>query len=228
MTQAQDDTALGGTLGALQGRRFHAVLFDNDGTLTDSTAAVERSWRRWATEHGVPKFSLEHYHGMPAAAIIAAVAPEIDPVAGLQRIVELEVADTEGVVALPGAAQALSVLGGHAAIVTSATADLAGVRVAAAGLIQPPVMITADDITRGKPDPQPYFLGAQGLGVDPSQCLVVEDAHSGLASGRAAGCATLGLATTHDAVELTADLVIADLSQIKFGIDEQGIRLSRR
>lgn len=227
MTHAED-TDTHGTLGALQGRTFHAVLFDNDGTLTDSTAAVERSWRRWATEYEVPEFSLENYHGMPAAAIIAAVAPEVDPVAGLQRIVELEVADTEGVVALPGAARALSALIGHAAIVTSATAELAGVRVAAAGLVQPPVMITADDITRGKPDPQPYVLGAQGLGVDPSKCLVVEDAHSGLASGRAAGCATLGLATTHDAAELTADLVIANLSQIEFDIDEQGIRLRRR
>lgn len=215
-------------LGALEDKSFHAVLFDNDGTLTDSTAAVERSWRTWAQEHRVPEFSLDHFHGMPAAAIIATVAPQVDPVAGLRRIVELEVSDTQGVVALPGALEALKVLGGHAAIVTSATADLAGVRLAAAGLPQPDVTITADDISEGKPHPQPYLLAAQALGVDPARCLVVEDAHSGLTSGTAAGCSTLALATTHDAAGLAADMVVGDLSAIAFVFDEQGIRVRRR
>lgn len=212
----------------LTDRVFAAVLFDNDGTLIDSTPAVERSWATWALEHGVDLRSLAGYHGMPSAAIIAAAAPRVDQDAALRRIIELEEGDTEGVVALPGAIAALSRLGPRAAIATSATRDLALTRLARAGIPRPAVLVTADDITRGKPDPEPYLLAAERLGVDPRDCLVVEDAPSGLASARAAGCATLAVVTTGQRHELDADLVVTDLSAVDFALTEQGARLGLR
>lgn len=209
------------------GRIFEAVLFDNDGTLIDSLDAVRRSWVAWAIEHQVDPFDLQKFHGLPAAAIVATLLPDGDTSAALARIMEIEEADTEGVVALPGAREAFRALGPRAAIATSATRDLAIARLEAAGIEIPTVLVTADDITRGKPDPEPYLLAALRLGADPSQCLVVEDAPSGLTSARAAGCATLAVVSTHEAHELEADLVVPDLSHVTFEIGAAGIRVHR-
>ncbi len=209
-------------------RTFAAVLFDNDGTLIDSTQAVRRSWVAWAIEHDVDPFGLQGFHGLPAAAIVATILPDGDQTAALARIVEIEESDTEGVVALPGAADALEALGGRGAIATSATRNLAVARLEAAGVGIPDVLVTADDVTRGKPDPEPYVLAAQRVGADPAQCLVVEDAPSGLTAGRAAGCATLGVVSTHQAHDLDADLVVADLSHVEFVVGTDGVRLRLR
>lgn len=200
------------------------MLFDNDGTLIDSTEAVRRSWGRWAIEHDVDPFSLTGFHGVPAAAIVAAVLPDGDQESALARIVAIEESDTAGVVALPGAAEALTALGPHAAIATSATHDLARARLEAAGLGIPDVMVSADDITHGKPDPEPFLLAAQRMGVDPAHCLVIEDAPSGLTSGRAAGCATLAVVSTHQEHELSADLIVPDLSHVEFVTETEGVR----
>lgn len=211
-------------LSALTGRTFDAVLFDMDGTLVDSTPAVTRSWLRWAQEEGVDPALLVGRHGVTAAGIIAAVLPGCDEAAraaSLQRIEAIEVGDTDGVVVMPGAVDALAALAGgtsRSAIVTSSTRPLALVRIAAAGLPAPDVVVTASDVTRGKPDPQPFLLAAQHLGVDPARCLVVEDAPAGLEAGRAAGCATLALATTHTRAELAAsrpDAVVDDLAAVR-------------
>lgn len=213
----------------LGGRTFDAVLFDMDGTLVDSTPAVTRSWLRWADEEGVDPALLVGRHGVTAAGIIAAVLPERDEAAraaALRRIEAIEVGDTEGVVVMPGAVDALAALAGGAprsAIVTSSTRPLALVRIAAAGLPAPDVVVTASDVTRGKPDPQPFLLAAQHLGVDPARCLVVEDAPAGLEAGRAAGCATLALATTHTRAELAAsrpDAVVDDLGAVRVVLGE--------
>ncbi|MGB3763779.1 MAG: HAD-IA family hydrolase [Ornithinimicrobium sp.] len=206
-------------------RTFAAVLFDNDGTLTDSTAAVLRSWTTWAHEHDLPPEALLGFHGFPAASIIARVLPDADQDVALARIAELEEADTDGVVALPGAEQALMDVRARGAIVTSATRQLATVRLDAAGLQIPEIMVTVDDITHGKPDPEPYLLAAQRLGVAPADCLVVEDAPSGLTSAKAAGCATLALLTTTHAEELDADLVVADLSCVTFANVDGRVRV---
>lgn len=206
-------------------RTFAAVLFDNDGTLINSLEAVRRSWAVWATEHDVDGSRFADFHGLPAAAIVAKILPDGDQTAALARIVEIEESDTEGVVALPGAADALELLGGRGAIATSATRNLAVARLEAAGIGIPEVLVTADDITRGKPDPEPYLLAAQRLGADPAQCLVVEDAPSGLTAGRAAGCATLGVVSTHEAQDLDADLVVADLSHVEFFVGADGVRM---
>ncbi|MGC5584119.1 HAD family hydrolase [Ornithinimicrobium sp. W1665] len=206
---------------------FDAVLFDNDGTLIDSSGAVVRAWTAWAEHHGIPLETLVGLHGVPSRGIVSRVAPHLDVDAATADIDRRELEDAEGVVALPGAREALAAVGGRAAIVTSAGRHLAVLRLDAAGLTPPAAFVTADDITRGKPDPQPFLLGAQKLGVDPARCLVVEDAPAGLQAGRAAGAATIAVTTTSGAHELAelADAVVTDLSQVTFQTVRDGVRV---
>ena len=212
-------------LSALHGRTFDAVLFDMDGTLIDSTPSVVRAWTTWAKEFGVDPHVLQGNHGVPAVQIIAAVLPPDMVAEALARIVELEVADVDGILTLPGAEHALEVLADRSAIVTSCTRVLAHARIAASGLVAPAEVVTVDDVTRGKPDPAPYLLGAQRMGADPARCLVVEDAPSGLASGKAAGCATLAVTTTTPAHELAADAVVVSLADVRFTVSPDGVRV---
>lgn len=205
--------------------RVQAVLFDMDGTLTDSLPATVRSWTTWAVEHDVTAEQLADQHGVPAADIVAALFDEDRRAAALARINHLELHDTDGVTALPGAAEALATLpAGRVAIVTSSGRALCRARLAAAGLPEPAVIITADDVTRGKPDPEPFLTAAAALGVDPGQCLVAEDAPAGIAAAKAAGCTALGLLTTVPAAELSqADAVVATLADLEWQVDDSGI-----
>ena len=209
---------------------FEAVLFDNDGTLIDSRAAVVRSWLAWAADHGVPPEALVGFHGVPSSGIVASVAPHLDPVAATADIDRRELEDLEGVVALPGAVDAVAAVGWRSAIVTSASRELLTARLAAAGFTPPEIMVTANDITRGKPDPEPYLIAAERLGVDPAHCLVVEDAPAGLRSGRAAGAGTVAVITTSPSAELgsLADLVVDDLSALSFTLNDDGVRVTLR
>lgn len=88
--------------------------------------------------------------------------------------------------------------------------------------------MVAEDVTRGKPDPEPYLLAARQLGVDPARCVVFEDAPAGLQAGRAAGMITVALATTHQAHELDADLVVSDLSALSALVSDGGVEISAR
>ncbi len=207
-------------LGSLADRTFAAVLFDMDGTLIDSTPAVERSWLRLAAEEGLEPARFQGFHGIPAMGIIAQVLPEPRWAAAMQRIVALEIADTDGVVPLPGAVEALAALAAdpltRVAIATSCTRDLALVRIAASGIRAPLVVVTVDDVERGKPHPDPFLEAARRLGVDPTDCLVVEDAPGGLAAADTAGCATLAVTTTTAREELRADVVVDSLAQVRF------------
>jgi sugar-phosphatase len=206
-------------------RVFDAVLFDLDGTLIDSTAAVERIWRRWGAEHGLPA-GWEFPHGVPARQVLAAVVPASVVEAAFLRVSELELQDVDDVTLLPGAERALAALpAGRAAIATSGVEALAKLRIARTGLLAPPVLVTADDVPLGKPDPAPYLLAAERLGVPPARCLVVEDAPAGLVSGRAAGCATLAVATTHPPQALDADAVVGDLAAVRFTAGADGVRV---
>lgn len=215
-----------GDLSALTDRTFAAVIFDNDGTLVDSTPAVVRSWQTWAVEHDVPADAFGDFHGMPAADIIAKLAPTADPGEALARITALEVADMDGVVALPGAVDAVeALLPGRAAVATSATHELGYARLAAAGIPLPGVTVTFDDVENGKPAPDPFLLAAKRLGVDPADCLVVEDANSGLAGARAAGCATLAVTTTMAAEDLNADAAVTSLADVRFVVDGDRVQL---
>ncbi|HET9654636.1 MAG TPA: HAD-IA family hydrolase [Kineosporiaceae bacterium] len=213
----------------LSTRTFDAVLFDLDGTLIDSTPVVERSWALWARRRGLDRIGFAVPHGIPARQVIASVLPPDQHEAALAEIEAIEVADVDGIRVLPGALEALAVLpAGRAAIATSGSAELARARIAATGLPAPAVVVTASDVTVGKPDPQPYLLAAARLGADPARCLVVEDAPAGITSGTAAGCTTLAVTTTHAPGELSADLVVRSLAEVAFVTGPDGIRLHRQ
>ncbi|MGW0612449.1 HAD family hydrolase [Streptomyces sp. NPDC002788] len=209
-----------------------ALLFDNDGTLVSSLASVDRCWTRWAAEYGITaeEFARVELHGRPAAEIAADLLPaELVPQA-VTRIEDLEVDDVpnDGVHLLPGTRAFLdSVPPDRWAVVTSATRRLAEARLDAVGIL-PKTLVAADDITRGKPDPEPYLLAARALGVDPAHCVVFEDAPAGLTAGRAAGMTTVALTTTHQAHELHADLVVENLSALSVLVTDQGVEISRR
>lgn len=196
---------------------FAAVLFDLDGTLIDSVPAVTRCWERWCQEYSVDPAEIAHIHGVPAEQTIARLLPADQVEAGFARIHELELADAEGITVLPGVSEMLRELGeGGArwAIVTSCTGPLAELRLGATDLPRPEVIVTADDVEEGKPQPAPYLLGASRLGVDPADCLVVEDAPAGARAGRAAGCRVLGVGRAPELAGL-CDQVVTDLSQLR-------------
>ncbi|MDQ8703160.1 HAD family hydrolase [Streptomyces sp. LHD-70] len=205
-----------------------ALLFDNDGTLISSMESVYRCWRRWAEEYGISAADFERVelHGRPAVEIIAELLPEERIPGALKRIEQLEVEDVAGgVVLLPGTKELLGSLPRDRwAVVTSATRPLAEARLHEVG-VDFPAMVAADDITRGKPDPEPFLLAAEKLGVDPARCVVFEDAPAGLASGRAAGMRTVALTTTHTAEELVADVVVTDLSAVSAQAIEGGVEI---
>ncbi|MFI6936125.1 HAD family hydrolase [Streptomyces sp. NPDC050287] len=209
-----------------------ALLFDNDGTLVSSLASVDRCWTRWAAEYGitVEDFARVELHGRPAVEIAADLLPADVVPEAVARIEKLEVEDVPngGVHLLPGTRAFLDALPADRwAVVTSATRRLAEARLDAVGIL-PKTLIAADDITRGKPDPEPYLLAARQLGVDPAHCVVFEDAPAGLQAGRAAGMTTVALTTTHQAHELTADLVVKDLSALSVVVTDGGVEISRR
>ncbi|MET9854375.1 HAD-IA family hydrolase [Streptomyces sp. NPDC006450] len=215
------------------GPQFDALLFDNDGTLISSMESVHRCWTRWAGEYGITEeaFAAVELHGRPAAEIIADLLPEAERAGALARIEVLETEDVAGgVVLLPGAKELLSALpAGRWAVVTSATRPLAEARLREVGIAAwgegGPEMVAADDITRGKPDPEPFLLAAARLGVDPARCAVFEDAPAGLAAGRAAGMTTVALTTTHPAAELDADVVVRDLSAVSVLVGADGVAI---
>jgi sugar-phosphatase len=192
-----------------------AVLLDMDGTLVDSDAAVERAWVSWCHRYGVDTAAaLAVAHGRPAAGTIRELRPDLDDAevaAGAQYQLDLQYDDLDDVVALEGMPELFAALDRRAlpwAVVTSADRRLAAARLAAAGVPPVPVLVTAEDITAGKPDPEGYLRAAELLGVDPARCLVVEDAEAGIAAGRAAGARVAALKG------LRADLDVADLDEL--------------
>ena len=183
-----------------------ALLFDLDGVLIDSSTAIVRNWRAWAGRHGIDVARITQVmHGVRSVETIRAVAPQLDAAQEAAWLTAREVADTDGVVPMPGARQLLAALPADRwTIVTSGSADLARARLQAAGLPVPAQIVTADDVTQGKPAPEPYLLGASRLGIAPERCLVVEDAPAGIQAGRSAGMRVLGIAATHAAAEVLA------------------------
>ncbi len=199
-----------------------ALLFDMDGTLVDSTPSVLRSWETLAAEFAIPAqlFATVPRHGRPATEILADLIPRERIGQAAARLDELELTDTADVTLLPGAARLLAAAPPERwAVVTSAGRALAQVRLGAAG-IAAARLVTIDDVSRGKPDPEPFLLGAKLLGVPPERCLVFEDAPAGLAAARAAGAGTVAVTTTHTADQLEADLIVPDLTAIR--IEQSG------
>ena len=201
-----------------------AVLFDMDGTLVSSDAAVERAWTSWATEQGLdPAAVLAIAHGQPTERTIGRILPELPPAKVAEaaaRLLALECDDLADVVPTVGVDRLIAVLDRRAlpwAVFTTASRRLAQVRLDAAG-IEPPVLVTADDVTANKPDPEGHLRAARSLGVAPSRCLVVEDTEPGLTAGRTAGAMTAALKG------LDGDIRLADLGQLADVLDEPSPR----
>ena len=188
-----------------------AILFDMDGTLVDSSQAVENAWRSWAERHGFdPGHVVETAHGRPARDTIQQLAPHLDQAFEAEWVLNKELTDN-GVVPIPGVHEFLAALHGLPwAIVTSANRSLALHRLRLADITPPALLVTVEDITRGKPDPQGYLLAAKKLAVDPATCLVVEDTPAGLSAGRSAGMRLLGICTTFPKQALHAEVLITD------------------
>jgi sugar-phosphatase len=185
------------------------MLFDMDGVLVSSIASVNRCWRRWAAHYGVPHPNdIVIAHGTRAVDIILGFRPDFteEQVAeGLRLIEDMEIDDVSDLKVLPGVRELLNSLPPERwTIVTSATRRLMVARLKAAGLPYPAQLIAGDDVTNGKPHPEPYLTGARLLGFTPAECVVVEDAPTGVGSGKAAGSRVLGVLGTHDAVSLYA------------------------
>jgi sugar-phosphatase len=201
-----------------------AVLFDNDGTLIDSVGSVRRSWAQWALEAGLPSEQLDKvgYLGRRVHEVIGELLPEQEVAEAAARVQQLELADAVNSRLLPGVEELLSALPRDRwAVVTATTRALALRRFSTLGLTVP-MLVGAEDVRRGHPDPEAFLTAAERLGVVPSRCLVVEDTPAGLAAGRAAGMRTLALATSHDPEELDADVMIADLSQVRPLVERDG------
>ena len=204
------------------------LLFDMDGVLISSIGSVVRCWRQWARIYDIPGAeSYEVPHGMRAIDIVKTLRPDIDPEEGLRVIEDLELEDMDDLKVLPGVKKLLEGLPPERwAIVTSATKRLLLGRLAMAGLPVPTRLISGDMVERGKPDPEPYRRGAALLGLEPHECVVVEDAPSGIGAGLAAGCRVLGTLGTHSAEELKeATWITESLEGVTVVVGEGGLEL---
>jgi sugar-phosphatase len=200
-----------------------------DGVLVSSIGAAERNWRLWAKRYGVP--DAEEYvvpHGRRAIDIVKMLRPDIDPEEGLRVIEDMEVADVADLRVLPGVKALLASLPQERwAIVTSAQRRLLLARLTAVGLPVPKRVITGEMVERGKPDPEPYRRGAELIGFRPEECVVVEDAPSGVGAGKAAGCRVLAVLGTHSAEDLRgADWIVESLEGLAVRMDGAGLELN--
>ncbi len=195
-----------------------AILFDLDGVLANSTRVVDRQWRLWARENGLDPDDLSHLaHGLRTEEVVSRFAPHLDAAAEVVKIEEREAADLDGVSVIPGALALIASLPLERwAVVTSGTRYLATSRLHHCRVPLPHVLVTADDVMRGKPHPEPYLKGAAGLGFEPEQCLVFEDTPAGIEAAHAAGMKAIALTTTYPREQLAgADAVIATLAAVR-------------
>ena len=198
-------------------------LFDLDGTLVDSLPAVEHAWTNWANSRGLaPEEVLGFIHGKQAITSIRHFMPgeSEEAIQAQFRLIEkIESEDINGITALPGAVELLERLNKLSmpwAIVTSGSVPVARARHAAGELATPEIFITAELVAKGKPNPDPYLLGAQRLGLKPEECVVVEDAPAGILSGLAAGCKVIAVNAPDDTPKLDqVDLVLKSLAVLQ-------------
>jgi sugar-phosphatase len=198
--------------------RCKGILFDMDGILISSIGSVERSWTKWAQMRGIdPEYACSIAHGCRSIETVARLRPDLDPQTENKIVEDFEIEDTDGVTILPGVLNLLSQLPMNRwTVVTSATAPLARVRLAAGGIPVPKNFITAESVKEGKPHPAPYLAGAALLGFEPEACVVFEDAASGTKAGRAAGCTVVATTFSHSIESLAAaDYLISDVTGIR-------------
>jgi sugar-phosphatase len=204
--------------------RASAILFDLDGVLLDSTRVVAAQYTRWAIENGLdPAVVMHAAHGVRTIEVIQRVAPHLDAEAETRKIEQREASAGE-VVRMPGAVELVnSIPTGRWCVVTSGTRFLATTRMRRFGVPIPEILVTADDVTRGKPDPEPYLKGAELLKVNPAECVVVEDAPAGIQAARSAGMKVISLPSTYPEAELhEADAIVSGLSKIGVSLDGAG------
>lgn len=207
----------------------HAVLFDLDGVLVDSRAVVVRVWKRWMANHGLPITDLEHrVHGRRTTEIISEIAPQLNVDHEVAWLAQQELVDRTGLVALPGARTLYdSIPPDRRAVVTSGGRALATMRLEVAGFAVPRLLVSAEDVRHGKPDPEGYRTAAAALGVDPTNCIVVEDSAPGVAAGRSAGAQVIGVTTTTDRARLAAATVVVDsLARVLVVFDGHSLTLA--
>ena len=163
-------------------------------------------------------------HGVRTIEVIRRVAPHLDAEAEADAIENDEASDQAGVLVMPGAAELVrSIPHGRWGVVTSGSRLLASARLPFCGLPVPEVLVTSDDVTNGKPHPEPYLKGAAGLGFDPVDCLVIEDAPAGIEAARAAGMKVIGITSTYRADSLVqADGVVEGLKHIRLSTGDAG------
>ncbi|ANT48900.1 HAD-IA family hydrolase [Mesorhizobium amorphae] len=207
------------------GRKFAAFLFDMDGTVINSIAAAERVWTQWAQRQGldVGKF-LPTIHGVRAIETIGRLnLPGVDPVREADALLQAEAADLDGILPIAGAVAFLKSLQPERwAIATSAPRELALLRMKAAGIPVPAVIVAAEDVTRGKPAPDCFRLAAERLGVDARDCLVFEDAPAGIAAAEAAEATVMVISATHGHPLQTPHMAIASYDGLGIAIDDRG------
>ncbi|UCI20473.1 HAD-IA family hydrolase [Mesorhizobium sp. B2-1-8] len=207
------------------GRKFAAFLFDMDGTLINSIASAERVWGDWARRHGLDVAAfLPTIHGVRAIETITALAlPGVDPRHEADLLLKAEADDLDGILQIAGAVSFLNALPPERwAIVTSAPRSLALARMKVAGIPVPAVLIAAEDVSRGKPAPDCFQLGARRLGFDARDCLVFEDAPAGIAAAEAAGASVMVINATHQHPLATQHAAIAGYDEIDITVDERG------
>jgi sugar-phosphatase len=204
------------------------ILFDMDGILISSLGSVERSWTAWARMRGIePERALGVAHGRRAIETVAHLRPDLDSEAELKVIEDLEIEDNEGLKVLPGVLDLLAALpAARWTVVTSATERLARVRMAAGGVPVPERLVTANQVTRGKPHPEPFLAGAALLGFKPGECVVFEDSSSGAQAGRAAGCTVVATTFSHPVESLAAaHYLVRDLTDVHAKPSAEGLIL---
>jgi sugar-phosphatase len=208
-----------------------AILFDLDGVLVDSTRSVARQWRLWAQENGVdPEQVLKIAHGRRTVEVVRLLAPHLPAEEEVQKLEQREAADTEGVTVMPGAADLVrSIPDGRWGVATSGTRYLATSRLRLGNLPIPRVLVSADEVVKGKPDPEPFLKGAELLGMNAEECLVIEDAPAGIRAAHAGGMKVIALPSTYALSELQeADAVVQGLREIRVGWLNERLRVDVR
>ena len=208
-----------------------AILFDLDGVLCDSTKAVDREWREWASRKGVDGDAVMAIaHGVRTIEVIRRVAPHLDAEAEADAIENHEAFDQRGVTVMPGALDLVkSIPAERWGVVTSGSRLLAEHRLPHCGVPVPKVLVTSDDVVNGKPHPEPYLKGAAGLGFEAAECLVIEDAPAGIQSAQAGGMKVIGIASTYAASKLkAADAVIRSFRELSVEVRGGRLRVAVR
>ena len=204
------------------------ILFDMDGVLVSSLGSVERSWERWALARGIdPDLAIRTAHGRRAIETVRLLRPDLNDMEELQWLEHMEIEDNVGLEMLAGVERILESLPEKRwTVVTSATEKLARSRMELGGIRVPSRIVSADIVTKGKPDPEPYRKGAELLGLSPADCLVIEDSASGAKAGRAAGCKVLATLYSHSLDSLKdADWIVHSLDDVQVEISGEGLEV---